>query len=58
MTLTVVAKIEAKAGTADTVHTELTRLIEPSCTKDAGCISRELYLDKNDPRLFFSLETW
>jgi len=58
MTLTVVAKIQTKTGSADTVHAELRKLIEPTCTKDAGCISYELYLDKNDPRLFFFLETW
>lgn len=58
MTLTVVAKIKAKPEAAKTVHEELRKLIEPTCTKDKGCISYELYLDKHDPSLFFFLETW
>ncbi len=56
--LTVVAKIRAKADTAEFVHGELKKLIEPTCTKDAGCINYVLYLDRNDPLVYFFLETW
>jgi len=56
--LTVVAKITAKTGKAETVFDELKNLIEPTCTKDAGCISYVLYRDRNDPAVFFFLETW
>jgi quinol monooxygenase YgiN len=56
--LTVVAKIKAKAGRVDAVQHELRKLIEPTCTKDAGCISYVLYQDQNDPSVFFFLETW
>ncbi len=58
MTLTVVAKIQSLPGAAETVHAELRKLIEPTCTKDKGCISYELYRDRNDPTVFFFLETW
>src|SRR5271169_2555786 len=56
--LTVVAKITVKAGMTECVRSELRKLIEPTCTKDAGCISYVLYQDQNDPSVFFFLETW
>jgi quinol monooxygenase YgiN len=56
--LTVVAKIKAKAGLVEAVHHELEKLVEPTCTKDAGCISYVLYRDQNDPSVFIFLETW
>jgi quinol monooxygenase YgiN len=56
--LTVVAKIKAKVQWGEFVHSELLKLIEPTCTKDAGCISYVLYRDQNDPSVFFFLETW
>ncbi|MDD1676423.1 MAG: antibiotic biosynthesis monooxygenase [Methanomicrobiales archaeon] len=56
--LTVVAKITAKDGMAEFVHGELRKLIEPTCTKDAGCISYVLYRDLNNPLVYFFLENW
>jgi quinol monooxygenase YgiN len=56
--LTVVAKITAKSGMTEYVQTELRKLIEPTYSKDAGCISYVLYQDQNDPSVFFFLETW
>jgi quinol monooxygenase YgiN len=56
--LTVVAKITAKAGKQEVVYSDLKNLIEPTCTKDAGCISYVLYRDQNDPAVFFFLEIW
>ncbi len=56
--LTVVAKITAKAGMKEYVRSELMKLIEPTCSKDAGCISYVLYQDQDSPLVFFFLETW
>lgn len=56
-TLTIVARIEAKADKVDLVKTELLKLIEPT-RKEEGCIQYDLHQDNSHPELFIFFENW
>ena len=56
-TLTIVARIEAKADKVDLVKTELLKLIEPT-RKEKGCIQYDLHQDDSNPELFIFFENW
>ncbi|MFT5881147.1 MAG: quinol monooxygenase YgiN [Moritella sp.] len=56
-TLTIVAKIEAKADKVDLVKSELLKLIEPT-RLEKGCIQYDLHQDDNNPELFIFFENW
>lgn len=56
-TLTIVAKIEAKADKIELVKTELLKLIEPTL-KEAGCIQYDLHQDNENPAVFLFFENW
>jgi quinol monooxygenase YgiN len=55
--LTVVAKIVAKAESAESVKSELLKLIAPT-RKEEGCIEYTLHQDNENPALFMFYETW
>ncbi|MCW8329044.1 antibiotic biosynthesis monooxygenase [Photobacterium sp. SDRW27] len=56
-TLTIVARIEAKADKVDLVKSELLKLIEPT-RKEKGCIQYDLHQDDSNPELFIFFENW
>lgn len=56
-TLTIVARIEAKADQVDLVKSELLKLIEPT-RQEEGCIQYELHQDNSNPELFIFFENW
>jgi len=56
--ISVVARIKAKSEFADDVRQQLLGLVEPTRTKDDGCIDYDLYQDAEDPSLFYFLENW
>lgn len=56
-TLTIVARIEAKADQLDLVKSELLKLIEPT-RQEEGCIQYELHQDNSNPELFIFFENW
>ncbi|MGF1761130.1 antibiotic biosynthesis monooxygenase [Photobacterium sagamiensis] len=56
-TLTIVARIEAKADKVDLVKAELLKLIEPT-RKEEGCIQYDLHQDGSNPALFIFFENW
>lgn len=56
-TLTIVARIVAKAEKLDLVKSELLKLIEPT-RKEKGCISYTLQQDNDNPQAFMFFETW
>jgi len=55
--LTVVAKIQAKAGEEDAVAAELRKLIAPA-RSEKGCIAYDLHRSVEDPTVFVLYETW
>ena len=56
--IAVVAKIKAKSEFTDKIREALLSLVEPTTTKDEGCIDYVLHQDNEDPSLFFFLENW
>ena len=56
--IAVVARIKAKSEFADDVRQQLLGLVEPTRTRDEGCIDYDLYQDDDDPSLFYFLENW
>lgn len=56
-TLTVVAKIEAKAAHRETVKKALMGLIAPTMAEE-GCINYDLHQDRNNENLFLFYENW
>jgi quinol monooxygenase YgiN len=55
--VTVLARISAKAGMADTVKQEILALIEPT-RAEPGCINYDLHQSSSDPCLFMLYENW
>jgi quinol monooxygenase YgiN len=55
--ITVVAKIVAKKKTAESVKSELLKLIAPT-RKENGCIDYSLHQDNDDPAVFIFYENW
>jgi quinol monooxygenase YgiN/GNAT superfamily N-acetyltransferase len=56
--IAVIARIKARSEYADEIRKQLSSLVEPTRTKDEGCIRYELYHDDEDPALFYFLEEW
>jgi quinol monooxygenase YgiN len=54
----VVARIKAKPEAVEEMREELFKLVEPTRTRDPGCITYDLHQDNKDPSLFFFLEHW
>lgn len=57
MTLTIVARIEAKADSVELVKSELLKLIEPTRAEE-GCIQYDLQQDNENPAVFLFFENW
>jgi len=55
--ITVVAKLVAKKGCAESVKSELQKLIAPT-RQEEGCIEYLLFQDNEDPDIFMFYETW
>lgn len=55
--VTVVARLLAKREAADTVKTELLKLLAPTRNEE-GCVEYRLHQDNDDPALFYFYETW
>lgn len=55
--VTVLARINAKAGMTDTVKQEILALIEPT-RAEPGCINYDLHQSSSDPCLFMLYENW
>jgi quinol monooxygenase YgiN len=55
--VTVIARVEAKAGKEQEVSSALQSLVRPTL-KEQGCINYDLHQDLDDPRLFFFHENW
>jgi quinol monooxygenase YgiN len=55
--LTIVARIEAKAGNIERVKTALLKLIEPT-REEEGCLQYDLHQDKDNPEVFIFYENW
>lgn len=55
--LTVVAKIQAKEGSEDTVAAELRKLVAPT-RAEAGCVTYDLHRSVEDPTVFVFHEIW
>jgi quinol monooxygenase YgiN len=56
-TLTIVARIEAKADSVDKVKTALLKLIEPT-RQEQGCLQYDLHQDNENPQVFIFYENW
>ena len=56
-TLTVVARIKAKAEKLDQVRETLTALVGPT-RQEPGCVGYVLHQSEDDPRSFLFVETW
>ena len=55
--VTVLARIEAKPGMADTVKQEIMALVGPT-RGETGCINYDLHQSRNDHCLFMLYENW
>ncbi len=55
--LTVVARVVAKQGCAESLKGELLKLIAPT-RKENGCLEYTLHQDNDDPAVFMFYETW
>lgn len=55
--LTIVAKIQAKAGCEDQVEANLRSLVAPTMA-EAGCINYDLHRSHEKPGLFLFYENW
>jgi quinol monooxygenase YgiN len=55
--LTIVAHIKAKPGMEQRMQQDLLRLLEPT-RSEAGCITFDLLIDRNDPTVFMLYENW
>ncbi|KEI72145.1 putative quinol monooxygenase [Endozoicomonas elysicola] len=55
--LTIVARIEARAGKIDQVNKALLKLIEPT-RQEKGCIQYDLHQDNENPEVFLFYEIW
>lgn len=55
--LTVVARVQAKAGKEEAVKNELLALIE-STRSEPGCINYDLHQAMDDPSVFMFYENW
>jgi len=55
--LTVVAKVVAKEGCAESLKGELLKLIAPT-RSETGCLEYTLHQDNDDPAVFVFYETW
>lgn len=53
----IMARIRARAETADEMRRILTELVEPS-RKEPGCLGYELFQDEDNPLEFVTLEEW
>jgi quinol monooxygenase YgiN len=56
-TLTVIARIKAKAGLEDLVRQELLALLPPTRSEE-GCINYDLHQSVDDGSVFLFHETW
>lgn len=56
-TLTIVARILAKAEQRELVKSELLKLIAPTRAEE-GCINYDLHQDRANPNLFIFYENW
>ncbi|WAL58952.1 putative quinol monooxygenase [Thermocoleostomius sinensis] len=57
MSLTIIAKLKAKAGAEEHLYQELRRVI-PLTIAEAGCITFDLHRSLDDPSLFMIYENW
>lgn len=55
--LTIVAKIQAKAGCEAEVETSLRSLIDPTLAEE-GCLNYDLHRSREKPGLFLFYENW
>ncbi len=55
--LTIVARIKAKAGQENALASELAKLITPTLL-EAGCLQYDLHRDLEDPGNFLFFENW
>jgi quinol monooxygenase YgiN len=55
--LTIVARIKAKPGMEERMRQDLLSVIAPT-REEAGCITFDLLIDKNDPSIFVLYENW
>ena len=55
--VTVVARIQAKAGCEQRVHQELVKLLAPT-RSEAGCINYDMHHSLDDPATFLFYENW
>jgi len=55
--IVVLARIKAKQDSAETVKSELLKIVEPT-RKEAGCIKYQLHQDIEDPSIFVFYEIW
>ncbi|HEY2645515.1 MAG TPA: putative quinol monooxygenase [Candidatus Acidoferrales bacterium] len=55
--LTVVARLQAKAGQHGRLREELQRLVAPT-RAEAGCVSYDLHGSKTEPGFFMFYEIW
>ena len=55
--VTVVARIKAKPGMAETLRDELLALVPPT-TREGGCITYDLHRSVDDEALFMFYENW
>jgi len=54
----VIARVQARPDAAGTIQKELQKLVTLTRTKDEGCISYDLFLDNENPAVFYFFETW
>ncbi len=57
MSLTVIAKFEAKPGMEDKVKEGLQAMLDPSHA-EPGCLTYNVYLSNDNPALLFTYENW
>jgi quinol monooxygenase YgiN len=57
VSVTVIARLQAKKGMEAQVRRECVALIAPS-RKEEGCISYDLYQSTDDPTVFIFFENW
>lgn len=55
--LSIVARIKAVKESAETVKTELGKLVAPT-RREEGCIEYKLHQDNDAPEIFMFYETW
>lgn len=56
--ITIIARIKTKPDTIVQAQQEMKKIIDPTISRDDGCIRYELFQDHEDHTTFVFLETW